>query len=76
MQLDLLRSPHDHERSNVDFALSRHLIHFLMRVDKANTIVSKALLCLFKHGSYCKTVLRPFVTSNAKWLILVKSEDM
>ena len=52
MQFDLLRSPHDLERSNFDFDLSKSSYTFSIRVDEANTMVSKSLLCLFKHGSY------------------------
>ena len=35
-----------------------HTIYISMRIDKANTMVSKSLLYLFKHGSYHrKTIL-------------------
>ena len=53
MQCDLLRSPRDLDlRSNFDLDLSGHAIHVSMRLDEANTMVSKSLLYPFKHGSY------------------------
>ena len=40
-------------RSNFDLDLSRgHAIHVSMRLDEANTMVSKLLLYHFKHRSY------------------------
>ena len=53
MQYDLLGSPRDLDlRSNFDLDLSRSCYTCSMRLDEANTMVSKSLLYHFKHGRY------------------------
>ena len=52
MQYELLGSPRDLDmRSNFDLDLSRSWYTYSMRLDEANTMVSKSLLYHFKHGS-------------------------
>ena len=49
MQCDLLGSPRDLDlRSNFE----TFTIHVSMRLDEANTTVSKSVLYYYKHGSY------------------------
>ena len=53
MQYDLLGSPRDLDlRSNFDLDFQGHAIHVSMRLDEANTMVSKSLLYSLKHVSY------------------------
>ena len=53
MQYDLLGSLRDLDlRSNLTLTFQGHAIHASMRLDKANTMVSKSLLYHFKHGRY------------------------
>ena len=53
MQYDLLGSPRDLDLGQIlTLTFQGHAIHVSMRLDEANTMVSKSLLYRFKHGSY------------------------
>ena len=60
-------------RSNFDLDLSSHAIYVSMRLDDANTMVSKSLLYHFKHRSYhWKTVSLKNAVFDLSWPLTLK----
>ena len=74
MQYDLLGSPRDLTWGQVvTLTFQGHVIHVSMRIDEANTMVSKSLLYHFKHGSYHrKTVSLKNAVFDLSWPLTPK----